>query len=232
VLEEGERRIVDDDEWAWVVERATAGEFDHIIFGTSDPYLLAPAFHHLEAWNERVCDGRWGELAARLGERMRQALDFDHWASFQESFRRLTGLIGEIGSGRHGEPPATIGVLSGDVHHAYLADVAFRRRAGVRSTVYQGVCSPYRNALDTGERRAILAALSRPVAAVTRRLADAVGVQDPGIRWRFRDGPCFDNQVATLELEGRSATLKLEKVPRDPEGEDERLELAFERRLS
>ena len=232
VLDEGNRAIVDDDEWDWVAERATEGEFDHVIFGTSDPYLLAPAFHHLEAWNERVCNGAWGGLAARLGERLRQAMDFDHWAAFQDSFRRLTELIRDLGSGTHGEPPATIGVLSGDVHHAYLAEVAFPRAAEVRSVVYQAVCSPYRNALDAHERRAVEAGISRPAAAITGRLATSVGVPDAGIRWRFAEGPCFDNQVATLALEKASSRVKLEKVPRDPEGEDERLEIAFERRLS
>ena len=68
--------------------------------------------------------------------------------------------------------------------------------------------------------------------ALTGRLAAAAGVEDPGIRWRLCDGPCFDNQVATLKLDGRRASMKLEKVPHDPEGRDERLELAFERRLS
>ena len=57
-------------------------------------------------------------------------------------------------------------------------------------------------------------------------------MEDPGIRWRFCEGPFFDNQVATLSLDGRSARMKLEKVPRDPEGRDERLECVFERTLS
>jgi hypothetical protein len=231
-LDPGERKIVDDDEWEWIVEHATEGEFDHLLFGTSDPWLLAPSLQYLEAWNERVCDGEWGAQAAKYGEKMRQAVDFDHWGAFQESFRRLTRLIEQIGSGSEREPPATIGVLSGDVHHAYMAEVAFRRDAGVRSLVYQGVCSPYRNALDNRERRVIKLALSRPAAEITRRLASAVGVEDAGIRWRFAEGPYFDNQVATLSLDGRSATMKLEKVPRDPEGRDERLEQIFERTLS
>jgi PhoD-like phosphatase len=232
-LEEGERKIVDDDEWEWIVERSTEeGEFDHLLYGTSDPWLLVPTFHNLEAWNEQVCAGRWGSVAARLGERLRQGLDFDHWAAFQTSFRRLAQLIRELGAGEHGDPPATIGVLSGDVHHAYLAEVAFPRDAKVRSAVYQGVCSPYRNALDTRERRMIGLARSRPAAALTNRLAAAAGVADPGIRWRLCEGPCFDNQVATLKLDGRRASMKLEKVPHDPEGRDERLELAFERQLS
>jgi len=231
-LDPGERKIIDDDEWDWIVERATEGEFDHLLFGTSDPLLLAPTLHNLEAWNERVSDGAWGGAAAQLAEKMRQAVDFDHWAAFQESFLGLTRLIEEVGAGKHGQPPATIGVLSGDVHHAYLADVAFRRDAGVESAVYQAVCSPYRNALDNNERRAIRLALTRPVAQLTRRLATSVGVEEPGIRWRFREGPYFDNQVATIALDGRDSSLKLEKVPRDTEGRDERLDCVFEVTLS
>ena len=231
-LEPGDRKIIDDDEAAWVKEHATEGGFDHLVIGTSDPYLLAPTFHHLEAWNERVADGAWGTGAARLAERMRRSLDFDHWGAFGASFGWLTGLIGEIASGKHGRPPATIGVLSGDVHHAYLADVAFRRDLGAKSVVYQAVCSPYRNALDARERRMIERALSRPAEVLARALARAAGVRDPGIRWRLREGPYFDNQVATVMLEDRSASLKLEKVPRDPDGEDERLECVFETSLS
>ena len=231
-LDRGERKIVDDDEWDWVVERSTEGEFDHIVFGCSDPWLLAPTFHNLEAWNEKVCDGRWGTAPAKLAERMRQALDFDHWGAFEISFQRMTELLREIGSGKHGKPPATLGVLSGDVHHAYLAEVAFPRADGVRSSVYQAVCSPYRNALDQRERRVIELARTRVVAELTRRLAEVVGVEDPRIRWRFSEGPYFDNQVATLSVDNSDASLKLHKVPHDPAGEDERLELVFERRLS
>jgi PhoD-like phosphatase len=231
-LEPGNRKIMDDDECEWVADRATEKEVDHLVLGTSDPYLLALTFHNLEAWNEKVVDGAWGGAAAALGERMRRSVDFDHWAAFEQSFLWLTRLIERVGAGEHGRPPATIGVLSGDVHHAYLAEVAFRGDAGVKSAVYQAVCSPYRNALDNRERRVIQLARTRPVAELTKRLATAVGVKDPGIRWRFREGPYFDNQVATLELDGRSATMKLEKVPRDPEGRDERLEQVFEERLS
>jgi hypothetical protein len=231
-LAPGERQIMDDEECEWVAERMSEGEFDHLVLGTSDPYLLARTFHHLEAWNEKVSDGAWGASAARVGERMRRALDFDHWGAFERSFLWLTRQIESVGSGRRGRPPASIGVLSGDVHHAYLADVAFRRGAGVKSAVYQAVCSPYRNALDNRERRAIEIARSRLVAELTGRMARAAGVEDPGIRWRFRCGPYFDNQVATLMFDGRDASMKLEKVPRDPEGRDERLECVFEERLS
>ena len=80
--------------------------------------------------------------------------------------------------------------LSGDVHHAYLSEVAFKRGSGVRSAVYQAVCSPMRNPLDGRERRAIKSMFTRPVAALTRALARSAGVSDPSVRWRLvDDGP-------------------------------------------
>ena len=84
-------------------------------------------FHNLEAWNEKVVDGAWGDAAAALGERMRRSVDFDHWAAFEQSFLWLTGSSSASARATTAGPPATIGVLSGDVHHAYLADVAFRK---------------------------------------------------------------------------------------------------------
>ena len=36
-----------------------------------------------------------------------------------------------------------------------------------------------------------------------RALAGAAGSADPGLRWRLAEGPYFDNQVATLRLDGR-----------------------------
>jgi hypothetical protein len=230
VLEPNRRAMVDDEEWEWIVEHAT-GDFDHLLFATTIPFLLSPGFHHLEAWSERVCDGAWGSLAARATEKLRRGVDFDHWASFGETFARLRGLIEEVGSGVHGKPPASIVVLSGDVHHAYLAEIGFEPGSGVESAAYQAVCSPYRNPLDEKERLVIKAGFSRPFTALTRALANAAGADDPGIRWRLADGPFFDNQVATLRLDGRRAEMKLDKtVPGD---EDERrLDCVFERRLA
>ena len=49
---------------------------------TTLPVVLPHGIHHLEAWNEAVCAGRWGSLAARLGERLRRAVDLEHWAAF------------------------------------------------------------------------------------------------------------------------------------------------------
>ena len=77
---------------------------------------------------------------------------------------------------------------------------------------------------------------SRPAELLTRALAHAAGVEDPSVRWRYaHDEPWFDNQVATLELDGRRARVRLEKtVPPEGDAEDPslRLEQVFERELA
>jgi hypothetical protein len=203
--------MVDDDEWEWICQRLTGGH-DHLVIATSLPLLLGHGMHFLEAWNEAVCAGAWGGAAARAGEKLRRALDLEHWAAFGESFERLTTRLREVGAGLHGPPPASITVLSGDVHHAYLSEVAFRRDAGVRSAVWQAVCSPFRNPLDARERRVIRFGASRTGHVLGRAVARAAGVGDPDLRWRMVEGPFFDNQVATLDVHGRRARLLVERT--------------------
>jgi hypothetical protein len=230
VLTEERRAMCDEEVWEWIVEQAGA-ESDHLLIATTVPFLLSPGFHHLEAWNERLCDGAWGRAIAHLSERLRRAVDCDHWAAFQFSFQRLRELIEEVGSGRRGEPPASIVVLSGDVHHAYLSEVEFEPAAGVRSNVYQAVCSPYRNPLSKQERRLVRSGFSRPFSAIAGGLARLARAPRAGIRWHTPEGPYFDNQVATIRLDGRGATMRLDKTVAGEE--DERsLEKTFERRLT
>ncbi|HEX5712805.1 MAG TPA: alkaline phosphatase D family protein [Solirubrobacterales bacterium] len=230
VLTRERRSMFDDEVWDWIVSH-TEGEYDHLLIGTTVPFLLSPGFHHLEAWNERLCDGAWGGLISRLSEKLRRGVDFDHWASFQFSFQRLRRLLEEVGSGRRGPAPASIVVLSGDVHHAYLAEMGFRAEAGVESAVVQAVCSPYRNPLEAKERRVVRAGFSRPFIALAGGLARLAGAPRPGMGWRTAEGPYFDNQVATLHLDGRQASIRLDKTVAGEE--DERaLEKTFERRLA
>jgi hypothetical protein len=103
---EGRRSIFDDHEWDWIVQ-ACNGDFDHLLFATTDPVLLAPGLHYAEAWNEAVCDGAWGDWAVAPGEKLRRALDLDHWAAFHMSFKKLEGLLREVARGR-ARPPARI----------------------------------------------------------------------------------------------------------------------------
>ncbi|MDQ3670642.1 MAG: alkaline phosphatase family protein [Actinomycetota bacterium] len=229
VLDEDKREMVDDDEWSWIVEEAR-GDVDHLLFGMSDPYLLAPGMHDFQAWNESLCRGAWGDSMARLGERIREDVDLDHWGSFHESFDRLTGLVTAIAKGERGGPPVSIVALSGDVHNAYLAEVAFRRGSGAQSRVYQAVCSPIRNPLKASERAAQRLGSSSVGEVIGRVLATAVGLSRPEIRWRLARGPSFDNQIATLELDGREAHLRVETPVASDDGP--RLEPVFDYKLA
>jgi phosphodiesterase/alkaline phosphatase D-like protein len=223
VLEPGARSMLDEDEWSWLEERVTA-DADHVLIGCSLPVLLPAGLHYLESWNESVCDGAWGHWAARWGEKVREALDLEHWAAFGSSLERVMRIARD--AGRRPGAPASITLVSGDVHHAYLAEVGFRDGDGVRSRVWQAVCSPFRNPLDGHERRAIRAALSWAAALFARALARTAGVRRPPVRWRFSDeGPWFDNQVMTITLEGRRARLVLEKTV--PDGDALALEHVF-----
>jgi hypothetical protein len=230
VLDEDERSILDEEEWEWLSEHLH-GDFDHLLIGTSDPVVLAPALHYAERWGEAVARGAWGEAAAERGERMRRAADFDHWAAFGESFERLMDLLARAGAGEFGQPPASITILSGDVHHAYLAELAFPRSASVRSHVWQAVCSPFRNALDERERKTIDLGDTRVPELAFKALARLAGVPRERVRWRLVEGPFYDNQVATLAIDGRSAALTLERTVGDPETDHRELHKSFERAL-
>jgi hypothetical protein len=220
VLTPGARSMVDQGEWDWITEHAT-GDFDHVLIGTSLPLFLAPGLHYLEAWNEAVCDGAWGGLAAKLGEKLRQGADLEHWAAFRKSFDLMCELLREVGAGRRGEAPRSIVVLGGDVHHAYLAEVAFPRGSGVRSRVWQATCSPFRNPLSTTERRGVSVGFTRWGERVGRLLARSAGVPPPPVRWRFQDGdPRFDNQVGTLVLDEGSGLARLERAVPSGRGHD------------
>ena len=232
VLDRGNRSMVDPEEWEWITDHAT-GDVEHLLIGTSLPLIMGPAMHWLEAWNEPVADGAWGKLAKKVAEKLRQELDLEHWPAFQVSFHRMCEHLREVGAGHRGAAPSTICVLSGDVHHAYLAEVGFPRGSGVQSTVWQAVCSPFRNPLDANERRVILAAWTRPMGAFTRVLARLAGVPDPDVRWRLaHDKPWFNNQVAWLELEGPRAKFVLQKALSAEDGKGEpRMEKVFERSI-
>ena len=218
VLERGQRSMVDAEEWRWIEEYAIGG-FDHLLLGTSLPVLLGPGMHHLQAWNEAVCSGVWGERAAEWGEKIRRSQDLDHWSSFRDSFVRLTDLIRRVGAGEKGRPPASILVFSGDVHHGYLTESTFRDDE-VESPVYQVVCSPLRNSLPGDKSRLQRLAWTKPGELAGRALSRLAGLSDPEIRWSLTHGSLwFENQIASLELNGRQATLTFEKAVLGGSGE-------------
>jgi hypothetical protein len=227
VLERGPREMLDEREWEWLEENAVGG-FDHLLIGTSLPIFMTPGTHWFESSFEAICAGELGPRAARVGERVRQAIDLEHWPAFGRSFDRFVELLRAVGSGKRGPPPRTITVLSGDVHFAYLAEVEFPPQEGIETAIHQAVCSPVRNTLALPERTFMRIAAARPTERLARALGRRVGIDEPRVGWRLVEDQAFDNQVATIELQNRSATLRLEH------SRPNELELAptFEHRLA
>jgi hypothetical protein len=170
--------------------------------------------HHIQSWDERLCSGAWRKRAARWVEGFRRSEDLDHWASFHDSFAAMVDMLGDIASGEKGEPPSTVLILSGDVHHGYLAEVTL---AGCpKSRIYQAVCSPLRNALPSKKSYLQSHAWAKPAIFAARLLARLAGVPGEPLTWRLaHEATFFDNQIATLELEDQSATITFEKAVLD-----------------
>jgi len=214
VLKEGNRRMVDEAEWAWIESKAT-GDFDHLLFGTSIPFVMPHAVHHVETWNEAVCAGAWGKTAAKVAEAARQAADLEHWPAFGTSFDELADLLRSAASGERGNPPASVTVLSGDVHHGYLAEI----NLGGGVTAHQAVGSPIRNHLPLPERLVLRFGWTKPGEFVGKVLAKLAGVEGTEVRWRLLERkPWFDNHISTMRFDGREAGITVEKaIPEEAE---------------
>ena len=90
------------------------------------------------------------------------------------------------------------------------------------SAVYQLTCSPVHNYVPTAMRLAFRLAWSRVAERVMRFLLGAVSRVPPAeLDWARMCGPFFGNEIATLTLDGRSATLLFEKAGNDPRGRPE-----------
>jgi hypothetical protein len=208
-LEPGQRAMLPEAEWDWFAKTAV-GDHDHLLVGSSLPWLMPQAIHHLEAISERLADSRRRPVAW-LAERLRRGLDLEHWAAFGRSFDALSALLSQLGSGP--AAPATISVLSGDVHHSYVARARFEPEA--TAAVYQLTCSPVHNDVPSVARPAIRVAWNRGSAQAMRACARTVGLRRPMVRWRNIAGPHFGNAVGELVLNGRSAHVTIDATRPD-----------------
>ena len=216
VLSDGRRQMIDDEEWDWVVEHSV-GEFDHLMIASTLPVFLPTGIHHLQSWNEALCAGRWGGLVAKLSERLRRAVDLEHWAAFNRSFEQLCDWLRTLARGTEtARPPASILILGGDVHRSSVSEVELQ--VGSRCRVHQLVCSPYRNPLSPKERRIVAITGSRFGAWIFGALARLAGVPALSASWRPLRPGTFENSVGELFLDGRAATATLRRSPQ--EGED------------
>jgi phosphodiesterase/alkaline phosphatase D-like protein len=217
VLEEEKRSMLDAGEARWLREQALDApqSYDHLLIGTSLPWLLPHLVHDAEAWNATLCQGHKGARWARFGENLRRKADLEHWAAFPASFDALAALIAEVGSGP--DAPATVLVLSGDVHHAYVAEATWRS-GSPDARVLQLTCSPVHNSIPLSIRLGFRFGWSAAARALGRRFARHGGCGRPPVSWRKTGGPWFGNQLMTLTLRGRSARLRLEQARETDEG--------------
>ncbi len=203
VLQPEDRSILDPPEMAWLDDQLQGG-FEHVLVGTSLPFLLGPGIHHVEAFSEGLCSGAWGRGGTWAGERLRRALDLEHWAAFQQGFRDVAGLVLEVASGARGPAPHTVTFLSGDVHHSYVSsawpDPAVTD-VTISGQILQATCSPIRNPLPPFMERVTGWAAIRRVGGVVRRLAKAAKVPSSPLAWRIDRGPWYDNNLALLAVQ-------------------------------
>ena len=199
-LEPGSREIVGGPDWEFCQEKLE-GDVDHLLVGSSLPLLLPRPLSDLEGWNEAVADGVWGRRWAGIGEKVRQGADLEHWAAFRTSFVKVSELLAELGGRPDG--PATVAVLSGDVHYSYVA----RAEAPDGGRFTQVTCSPLRNPLGRLMVYLNVFAFWQPVAGIGRMLAARAGVAHPRLTWEVESGPWFDNAVATVRVDGAAAEV-------------------------
>ncbi|MCX4909110.1 alkaline phosphatase D family protein [Streptomyces sp. NBC_00878] len=232
VLDEKNRSMLGPAEEAWLREQVLEepGSYDHLLIGTSLPWLLPNLVHDAEGWNAALCRGERGERWARFGEDLRRRADLEHWAAFPSSFDTLAELIAEAGSGP--QAPATVSVLSGDVHHAYIAEPVWREGVpGPDARVFQLTCSPVHNSIPLSIRIGFRFGWSGVGRAIGRRFARHGKLTRPPVDWRKTGGPWFGNQLMTLTLRGRSARLRLDQA-RGKRGGGARLRTIAESELS
>jgi hypothetical protein len=197
----GHRAMLPDTEWNWFAKHVE-GDYDHLLIGSSLPWLMPPGIHHLEAIAERLIDSPRPRVAA-WSEKVRRALDLEHWAAFGRSFADLTDLLGQLSADG---TRASICVLSGDVHHSYVARAAY----ATPTPVYQLTCSPVHNDVPKALRPAMRFGWNPAAGRAMGRLARALKARPPGLAWRKTAGPYFGNAVGVLVHSGREATLTLE----------------------
>lgn len=204
ILEGGAHRMLSDREFDWVAEQADRpGAVDHLVFGTSLPWLMPHAIGELQTVNE-IAAAKPG-LRGRVAERIRQGADLEHWAAFRESFDTLTHLIERLA----GNGPASVNVLSGDVHHSYAARAQLPSEPD--AAVHQLTCSPVHNKVGWYLKAGFRLGWSRFMRRWAERWSYLAGVAPKSVDWERVAGPLFGNTIATLDIHGRRAEAVFEQ---------------------
>ena len=218
VLEPGQRRMLDADEWAWVRDRAMEPA-EHVVLASSLPVFVPGGLHGIQQWNEAVCDGAWGTRAARVGERLRRAIDLEGWPAFHRSFTELESLLIEVATPTPAHrAPHTLSVVGGDIHFGYVAEVTMP--PGCTTTVRQVVCSPLRNILRTRDRRVMRFGASRIGRRIGAGLQARVRRGATALSWELTDGPIFDDNIGSFCFDGPSCEIAIDTAVLDDDGRE------------
>ena len=200
--------MVGEREFAWIEEQVADGEYDHLVIGTSVPWLLPRALHDVESV-ERAPLRRQPRPARRppLGEgpagRGPRALG---------GVRRLVRAArqadrpGRVAARTARRAPATICVLSGDVHHTYVSEAAYPQP--MQSRVYQLTCSPMHNDIPLAMRLVFKVAWNRFASRLTRFFVRFARATPASIDWTTTAGPVLRQQrrVAALRRPDRATS--------------------------
>src|SRR2546421_673501 len=125
--------------------------------------------------------------------------------------RRVTpGQRAMLPDATAGTAPASLSVLSGDVHHSYVA-----RADLAGAPIHQVTCSPVHNRVPPAMRAVFRAAWTGRVARAGRALGRAARVRPAPLTWTKLAGPYFGTAVGTLVHNGRSAHVLIEGTTPD-----------------
>ncbi len=211
-LKDGQRRIMSEEEWSWVKDRVD-GEHDHLLLASSLPFLLPDGMHDIEAWSEAVTNGVWGRRLRPLGEKVRIAANLDHWACFQQSYREFEQLVIDVATGECGDPPKSMVMFGGDVHHCYVTEVGLPAEcAPAQTKIWHAVCSGLRKELQASERLVLAFGHTWLAAKIGRKLAQAATIRPRRLRTNITTRPRFRNQIGTLEIAGGEVGIRIEQA--------------------
>ena len=212
------RSMLDDGELTWLDDQLQ-GDVDHLLIGTSLPFLLAPGLHHVESFSEAIAEGAWGttgHAARRAG-----APGAPTWSTGRRSSRASATWprsCSRSPPGERGRAPRTITFLSGDVHHSYVAEAwparrrrsragSCRRSARRSATRCRGACAAFTGAGGQARRRGVAgaAAVARgPGAAASR--CDGRSPRGPGTTTTSRSSSCARRASGCGGTPARSST--------------------------
>jgi phosphodiesterase/alkaline phosphatase D-like protein len=200
-LEPGKRAMLPARQWEWFAGELARGGYDHLVVGASLPWLMPYGVHDLEA-----AVSAWAESPRRtvadLAEKTRRVLDLEHWPAFGNSFEAMGALLSQLDG-----TVASASVLSGDVHHSYVAKPDLPG-----PPIHQLTCSPVHNRMPNFMKPLFRLAWTERGAGIGRFLARRAGLPPASIGWTKLAGPYFGNAVGTLVHSGRSAVASIEGV--------------------